>query len=56
MTSWAVPNWGYGIANARRKRRRNPSTSTAARPSDPNEIDHFEVMTFDGKRLVEVNV
>lgn len=23
---------------------------------NPNEIDHFEVMTFDGKRLVEVNV
>lgn len=33
VTSWAVPKWGYGIANAKAAEGKNPSTCTAARPS-----------------------
>ncbi|KPI17426.1 MULTISPECIES: anti-sigma factor family protein [Streptomyces] len=56
VTSWAVPNWGYGIANAKTEEAKKPLYVHGGAAFNPNEIDHFEVMTFDGKRLVEVNV
>ncbi|MFD5078451.1 anti-sigma factor family protein [Streptomyces sp. NPDC058371] len=55
VTSWAVPKWGYGVANAKTEEAKNPLYVHGGAAFTPNEIDHFEVMTFDGKRLVEVD-
>ncbi|WP_199836120.1 anti-sigma factor [Streptomyces sp. TP-A0356] len=55
ITSWSVPKWGYGIPNAKTEEAKNPLYVHGGAAFTPNEIDHFEVMTFDGKRLVEVN-
>lgn len=55
MSSWSVPAWGYGIANGKTEEAKNPLYAAGGAAFSPNEIDHFEVMTFDGKRLVEVN-
>lgn len=54
VTSWAVPKWGYGIANAKSEEAKEPLYVHGGAAFTPNQIDHFEVMTFDGKRLVEV--
>ncbi|MFF1451544.1 anti-sigma factor family protein [Streptomyces sp. NPDC058274] len=55
VTSWAVPKWGYGVANAKTEEAKNPLYVHGGAAFTPNEIDHFEVMTFEGKRLVEVD-
>lgn len=55
MSSWAVPAWGYGIANATKAEAKSPLYAQGGAALTPNEIDHFEVMTFDGKKLVEVD-
>lgn len=55
MTSWSVPNWGYGIANAKTEEAKQPLYAQGGAAFKPNEIDHFEVMTFDGKKLVQVD-
>ncbi|MGI5139666.1 MULTISPECIES: anti-sigma factor family protein [unclassified Streptomyces] len=55
VTSWSVPNWGYGIPNAKTEAAKYPLYVHGGAAFTPNQIDHFEVMTFDGKRLVEVN-
>ncbi|MGW7366574.1 anti-sigma factor family protein [Streptomyces sp. NPDC054841] len=55
VTSWAVPKWGYGIPDSTNKQAKNPLYIHGGAAMDRNEIDHFEVRTFDGKRLVEVD-
>ncbi|MFJ9627524.1 anti-sigma factor family protein [Streptomyces sp. NPDC101175] len=55
MSSWSVPAWGYGIANATKAEAKAPLYAQGGAALKPNEIDHFEVMTFDGKKLVEVD-
>ncbi|MGW0821518.1 zf-HC2 domain-containing protein [Streptomyces sp. NPDC002845] len=55
-TTWAVPNWGYGIENATTEQARNPLYVHGGVAMDPSDIDHFEVMTFEGKKLVEVAI
>lgn len=55
VTSWAVPNWGYGLPGAKTDEAKNPLYVHGGAAFTPNEIDHFEVMTFGGKRLVEVD-
>ncbi|WP_043679354.1 anti-sigma factor family protein [Streptomyces xylophagus] len=55
MSSWAVPAWGYGIANATKAEAKAPLYAQGGAALTPNQIDHFEVMTFDGKKLVEVD-
>ncbi|MCH0563831.1 anti-sigma factor [Streptomyces sp. MUM 2J] len=55
LSSWSVPNWGYGIPNAKSEQAKNPLYIGGGAAFQPNEIDHFEVMTFDGKKLVEVD-
>ncbi|MEU6539353.1 zf-HC2 domain-containing protein [Streptomyces sp. NPDC047000] len=55
VTSWSVPNWGYGLANAKTEEAKNPLYVHGGAAFAPNQIDHFEVMTFSGKKLVEVN-
>ncbi|MFI2200599.1 anti-sigma factor family protein [Streptomyces sp. NPDC020192] len=54
MSSWSVPNWGYGIANAQTEESKKPLYIGGATAFKPNEIDHFEVVTFEGKKLVQV--
>ncbi|MDX2695521.1 zf-HC2 domain-containing protein [Streptomyces ipomoeae] len=54
VTSWSVPNWGYGIKNAKTEEARNPLYVHGGAAFTPDEIDHFEVLTFSGKKLVEV--
>ncbi|MFJ3229442.1 zf-HC2 domain-containing protein [Streptomyces sp. NPDC086787] len=55
VTSWSVPNWGYGIPNAKTEEAKNPLYVHGGAAFDPNQIDHFEVMTFDGKKLVGID-
>ncbi|WP_320782297.1 zf-HC2 domain-containing protein [Streptomyces sp. CRN 30] len=54
-SSWSVPEWGYGIPDATEEKAQKPLYVQGGAALEPNEIDHFEVMTFDGQRLVEVD-
>nr|WP_225831638.1 zf-HC2 domain-containing protein [Streptomyces sp. NK08204] len=54
VTSWAVPGWGYGLPNAKDEEAKKPLYVHGGAAFSPNQIDHFEVMTFDGKKLVQV--
>ncbi|MFD4697216.1 zf-HC2 domain-containing protein [Streptomyces niveus] len=54
VTSWAVPKWGYGLPDSTNEIAKNPLYVHGGSAMDRNDIDHFEVRTFDGKRLVEV--
>ncbi|AWK08922.1 RNA polymerase subunit sigma [Streptomyces spongiicola] len=54
VSSWSVPERGYGIADSTDKEARKPLYIHGGAAMERNEIDHFEVRTFDGKRLVEV--
>ncbi|MFG2679018.1 zf-HC2 domain-containing protein [Streptomyces sp. NPDC048392] len=55
LTSWTVPDWGYGIPDATTDKAKKPLYVHGGAAFEPNQIAHFEVMTFDGKRLVEVD-
>ncbi|WP_306322385.1 MULTISPECIES: zf-HC2 domain-containing protein [unclassified Streptomyces] len=55
VTTWAVPKWGYGIDDSENKNAKLPLYVHGGAAFDPDQIDHFEVETLDGKRLVEVN-
>ncbi|MYZ39212.1 MULTISPECIES: zf-HC2 domain-containing protein [unclassified Streptomyces] len=55
VTSWSVPKWGYGIADSPNKVSKSPLYVHGGTAMDSNDIDHFEVRTFDGERLVEVD-
>ncbi|MFI5973781.1 anti-sigma factor family protein [Streptomyces sp. NPDC051452] len=55
MSSWSVPNSGYGIQDGKTPESRKPLYIGGAAAFQPNEIDHFEVVTFEGKKLVQVN-
>ncbi|CAM5668947.1 RNA polymerase subunit sigma [Streptomyces spiroverticillatus] len=54
VSSWSVPKWGYGIPDSPHKAAKNPLYVHGGAAMDVNEIDHFEVRTFDGKSLVKV--
>ncbi|MFE4373969.1 anti-sigma factor family protein [Streptomyces sp. NPDC056835] len=54
VTSWSVPAWGYGIADSPDENGKKPLYVEGGTAMESNDIDHFEVRTFDGKRLVEV--
>ncbi|MFJ3931926.1 anti-sigma factor family protein [Streptomyces sp. NPDC090029] len=56
VTSWSVPKWGYGIPDSPEKSAKAPLYVHGGAAMERNDIDHFEVRTFDGKRLVEVDV
>ncbi|WP_240138862.1 anti-sigma factor family protein [Streptomyces sp. MUM 178J] len=55
VTSWAVPEWGYGIPGSTHKSAKDPLYVQGGSAMERNDIDHFEVRTFDGERLVEVD-
>ncbi|MFE9172599.1 anti-sigma factor family protein [Streptomyces kebangsaanensis] len=54
LTTWSVPPWGYGTPNAKTEEAKKPLYVRGGAALEPNQIDHFEVVTFDGKKLVEV--
>lgn len=56
VSSWSVPEWGYGIKDSPNKWARSPLYVHGGAAMDRNDIDHFEVTTFDGERLVKVDV
>ncbi|MFC8200701.1 anti-sigma factor family protein [Streptomyces sp. NPDC060006] len=55
-TTWAVPKWGYGIKNATTEQAKNPLYVHGGVAMNPADIDHWEIATFGGKKLVEVDV
>jgi len=55
ISSWSVPEWGYGLADAKTEKAKNPLYIGGGAAFAPNETDHYEVMTFDGKKLVQVD-
>ncbi|MER7489678.1 zf-HC2 domain-containing protein [Streptomyces sp. NPDC126497] len=55
VTSWSVPGEGYGLPDATSDKAKQPLYVQGGAAFQPNEIDHFQVMTFDGKLLVEVD-
>jgi hypothetical protein len=56
LATWSVPEWGYGLPDATSEKGKKPLYVRGGAALNPNEIDHFEVMTFDGKKLAEVKV
>ncbi|GAA3372043.1 anti-sigma U factor RsuA [Streptomyces sannanensis] len=54
VTSWAVPKWGYGMEDSPVEAARHPLYVHGGAAMNRGDIDHFEVRTFDGRRLVEV--
>ncbi|MBA4860364.1 zf-HC2 domain-containing protein [Streptomyces sp. PSKA54] len=56
VTTWSVPKWGYGIPGSTHETAKHPLYVHGGAALARNDIDHFEVETFDGKRLVEVDV
>ncbi|MEC4015088.1 anti-sigma factor family protein [Streptomyces sp. H27-D2] len=57
VTTWAVPKWGYGVPGGKGdKGNKEPFYAHGGAALDRNDIDHFEVRTLDGRRLVRVPV
>ncbi|MFJ7194860.1 MULTISPECIES: zf-HC2 domain-containing protein [unclassified Streptomyces] len=56
VTSWSVPQGGYGGADSPHPGARHPLQVQGGTAMDRGDIDHFEVRTSDGRRLVEVDV
>lgn len=56
VSSWSVPEWGYGIPDAKTEQAKNPLYVMGGAAFTTNDIDHFEVMTFGGEKLVEIDV
>ncbi|MET8827400.1 zf-HC2 domain-containing protein [Streptomyces sp. NPDC004610] len=56
MSTWSVPEWGYGIEGAQTEQARNPLYIQSGAAFKPGEIDRFEVVTIDGEKLVEIDV
>ncbi|WP_306454830.1 anti-sigma factor [Streptomyces sp. WZ.A104] len=54
VTSWSVPRWGYGIEGATNPTAKAPLYVHGGAAMDREDIDRFEVRTFDGERLVEI--
>ena len=55
-TTWSVPPQGYGIPNATTEQAKNPLYIHGGVGMNVEDVDHFEVVTFGGKKLVEVDV
>ncbi|MEU2132549.1 zf-HC2 domain-containing protein [Streptomyces sp. NPDC018352] len=55
VSSWSVPERGYGIEGSSYQGARYPLQVSGGAAMGRGDIDHFEVRTFDGRRLVEVD-
>ncbi|GGO88929.1 zf-HC2 domain-containing protein [Wenjunlia tyrosinilytica] len=55
VTTWTVGKWGYGIKKPTDPRdNKQPLYMHGGAAMSPQDIDHFEVNTLDGKHLVSV--
>ncbi|MEW2399596.1 zf-HC2 domain-containing protein [Streptomyces sp. NPDC046862] len=55
-TTWAVPPQGYGIKNAKDAKAKDPLYTFGGVSMNTDEIDYFEIATFEGKKLVKIDV
>nr|WP_275413407.1 zf-HC2 domain-containing protein [Streptomyces sp. SID8111] len=55
VTSWSVPSEGYGLPDGKTDKSKQPLYIQGGAAFEMNEIDHFVVVNFDGKQLVEVD-
>ena len=55
VTSWAVPRLGYGMAGRGPEPVAQPLYIRGGAAMPREDIDHFEVRTFDGEKLVSVD-
>ncbi|MFE9606982.1 zf-HC2 domain-containing protein [Streptomyces sp. NPDC006012] len=55
VTSWSVPVRGYGLPGAGNDDAKAPLYVRGGAALQPDQIDHFEVMTFSGRKLVQVD-
>ncbi|KPC64827.1 anti-sigma factor family protein [Streptomyces chattanoogensis] len=56
VTTWAVPEGGYGIKGSTAKWHREPLFAAGGAAFRRGDIDRFEIRTLAGERLAEVNV
>lgn len=56
VTTWAVPEGGYGIPGSAAKWNREPLYAAGGAALNRSDIDHFEINTLEGRRLATVNV
>ncbi|WP_277922206.1 MULTISPECIES: zf-HC2 domain-containing protein [Streptomyces] len=54
-STWSVGKWGYGLPDGKTPESKKPLYIGGAVAPAQNTIDHFEVVTSDGKKLVEVD-
>ncbi|GAB2788561.1 anti-sigma U factor RsuA [Streptomyces chlorus] len=54
-TSWTVPEPGYGLPDAKTDKAKKPLHVQGGASMDTSEIDSFEIVTFDGEKLVEID-
>ncbi|MFC5632934.1 zf-HC2 domain-containing protein [Streptomyces bullii] len=55
LASWSVPKWGYGIPDAKTDKAREPLYVQGSAAFQLNDIDRFEIIDFDGKKLAELD-
>ncbi|MEU6354195.1 zf-HC2 domain-containing protein [Streptomyces sp. NPDC047072] len=55
-STWSVGKWGYGLADGKTAESKQPLYIGGAVAPAKADIDKFEVITSDGKKLVEVDV
>lgn len=55
-SNWSVPAWGYGLADGKTEKAKNPLYIVGGASFVPDEMKGFEVMTLDGDVLVKGNV
>ncbi|MEK8171126.1 hypothetical protein NKH77_21145 [Streptomyces sp. M19] len=56
VTTWAVPEGGYGVRDAAVRRNREPLYIHGGAAMDRGAIARFDVRTLDGERLVRVTL
>lgn len=56
VTTWAVPDSGYGVKDGDSKWSRQPLYTNGGAAMNRAEIDRFEIRTLDGRRLAAVDV
>lgn len=56
VSSWSVPAPGYGLPNGTTEQSRNPLYVQGGSSFSPDEVASYEVVTFGGKKLLEIDV
>lgn len=55
-STWSVGKWGYGLTDGKTPESKKPLYIGGAVAPAQSDIDHFEVVDSNGKKLVEVDV